>query len=341
MIKEAIARAIEKKDLTRREMEGVMEEILTGKATSGQIACFLTALRAKTETVEEITGAVIVMRKHVTKIRIKKDTVLDTCGTGGDRKGTFNISTAAAFVAAGLGIVVAKHGNRSISSLCGSADLLEQLGVDINMDEVRAKNCLEEIGIAFLFAPNFHPAMKFAMPVRQEIGIRTLFNLLGPLTNPADATHQLVGVYAPVWTEVVARVLKNIGTKHALVVHGEDGLDEITTTGRTKVSELKGASITTYTIKPENFGIKRTKIRNLYGATAGYNSKILKDILEGKRGPQRDIVLLNAGAAIYAADRARSIKEGVKLAAESIDSGAALKKLELLRKYSRKNEGRA
>jgi len=335
MIKEAIAKVIDRINLTRRQMEEVMEEILTGKATNSQIACLLTALRAKGETVDEITGAVAVMRRHVNRINIKKGTVLDTCGTGGDRKGTFNISTAAAFVAAGCGIVVAKHGNRSISSLCGSADLLERLGIDINMDANKAKACLEKVGIAFLFAPNFHPAMKYAMPVRQEIGIRTLFNLLGPLTNPADATHQLVGVYASEWAEVIANVLKNLGTKHALVVHGEDGLDEITTAARTKVSELKNGKIRTYSIKPEDFGIKRVKINTLLGQDAACNAEILERTLEGGVGAQRDIVVLNAAAAIYAADRAKSIKEGIKLAKESIDSGAALNKLELLRKYSK------
>jgi len=336
MIKEAIAKVIESQDLAHHEMEEVMEEILTGKASPSQVACFLTALRIKGETVDEITGAVIVMRRHVNKIRLNKGVVLDTCGTGGDRKGTFNISTVAAFVAAGCGIAVAKHGNRSISSLCGSADLLEKLGIDITMDEVKAKACLEEVGIAFLFAPNFHPAMRYAMPVRQEIGIRTLFNLLGPLTNPADATHQLVGVYASQWTEVIARVLKNLGTRHALVVHGEDGLDEITITGKTKVSELKNGRIKTYVIKPQDFGIKRKEIKTILGGNTSCNAEILERILRGESGAQRDIVILNAGAAIYAADMAKNIKEGIRLAKESIDSGAALKKLELLRKYSKK-----
>ncbi|MCM8770903.1 MAG: anthranilate phosphoribosyltransferase [Candidatus Omnitrophica bacterium] len=335
MIKEAIAKIIERIDLSRHEMEEVMEEILTGKATHSQIACLLTGLRAKGETVEEITGAVAVMRRHVTRIEIKKETVLDTCGTGGDRKGTFNISTIAAFVAAGCGIVVAKHGNRCVSSLCGSADLLEELGVDINMDAERAKICLEKVGIAFLFAPNFHPAMKFAMPVRQEIGIRTVFNLLGPLTNPANAMHQLVGVYSAERTEVVARVLKNLGSRHVLVVHGEDGLDEITTTTQTRVSELKDGKIRNYIIKPQDFGIKCTKINNLSGGNAAYNIAILEDVLEGKKGPARDIVLLNAGAAIYVADKAKNILEGIEMAKESIDSGQALKKLELLRQYSK------
>lgn len=335
MIKGAIAKLIEEKDLTRIEMEKVMEQILTGEATDAQIACFLTALRAKEETVEEITGAVVVMRRHVNKINIRKDTVLDTCGTGADMKGTFNISTAAAFIAAGAGIVVAKHGNRSISSLCGSADLLEELGIDINMDEIRAKACLEKVGIAFLFAPNFHPAMKYAMPVRQEIGIRTLFNLLGPLTNPAGATHQLVGVYSDEWTEPIANVLKKVGTKHALVVHGEDGLDEITITAKTKISELKNGKIRTYTIEPKDFGFKRANIRSLIGGNICCNANILKDILEGRRGPQRDIVLLNAGAAIYAADRTKSIGEGIRIAEDSLDSGRALKKFEALQQFSK------
>lgn len=336
MIKDAIAKVIERNNLTRFEMQRVMEQILTGQATPSQIACFLTAMRSKGETVEEITGAVMVMRKHVTRIVIKRDAVLDTCGTGGDMKGTFNISTAAAFVAAGSGILVAKHGNRSVSSMCGSADLLEQLGIDIMMDAQKAKLCLENTGIAFLFAPNFHPAMKFAAPVRREIGIRTMFNILGPLTNPAGATHQLIGVFSDDWAEPLARVLKNLGTKHALIVHGEDGLDEITTAGRTKVAELKNGAIKTYYIKPEDFGFRRARMRSLMGGTVSGNRAILEAVLSGRRGPHRDIVLLNAGAAIYAADKAKSIKAGIALAKESVDSGRAMATLQALRECSKK-----
>jgi anthranilate phosphoribosyltransferase len=335
MIKEAIAKLVENVNLTRLEMQKVMEEILTGAATNSQISALLLLLHKKGETLEELTAAVEVMRKHSRRIKIKKEVILDTCGTGGDKKGSFNISTASAFVVSGAGITVAKHGNRSVSSCCGSADLLEALGIDINMDESKVKTCLEEIGIAFLFAPNFHPAMKYALPVRQEIGVRTMFNLLGPLTNPAGATHQLVGVYDQRWAEPLAAVLKNLGTVHALIVHGEDGLDEITTTSSTFVSELKDGKVRNYKISPPEFDIKYAKPDDLLGGKPDLNAQILRELLEGKTSPYRDAVLLNAGAAIYVSDKAKDIKEGIRLAEDSINSGAALKKLELLRQYSK------
>jgi anthranilate phosphoribosyltransferase len=276
------------------------------------------------------------MRRHASKVRARHKTVLDTCGTGGDTKGTFNISTAAAFVAAASGITVAKHGNRSISSFCGSADILEALGIDINMGKDRIEYCLDKIGIAFLFAQNLHPAMKYAMPARKAIGKRTIFNILGPLSNPAQATHQLVGVYERKWTRVLAEVLKNLGSLHVMVVHGEDGLDEITTTGFTHVSELFNGQVHNHKIAPEDFGLRRARLKDLAGGNSSDNAAILMDILDGKRSPKRDIVLLNAGAAIYVADKAKSIKAGIKLAAEAIDSGRALKKLELLKEFSRR-----
>lgn len=334
MIKEAIAKIIEKVNLTQVEIEAVMEEIMTGKALPSQIASFLTALRMKGETSDEITGCVLVMRRYATQIKAIKDVLLDTCGTGGDKKGTFNISTISAFVAAGAGLVVAKHGNRSVSSSCGSADLLEGLGVKIEIEPDRVENCIEKIGIGFLFAPLLHGAMKYATPVRREIGIRTIFNILGPLSNPAGATHQLLGVYDEKLTEPLAKVLGNLGLKHALVVHGEDGLDEVTTTCGTVVSELKDGNVRNYEIKPEDFGIKRARLEDLRGGDIALNVKIANDVLNGKSGPHRDIVLLNAGCAIYVGDKAKDFKEGIRLACESIDTGKALKKLEELKEYT-------
>lgn len=334
MIQEAIEILSQSKDLSRNQMQAVMEEIMSGKVDTPQIISFLTLLDKKGETIDEITASVSVMRKYATKIDVDKDTVLDTCGTGGDKKGTFNVSTIVAFVASGSGITVAKHGNRSVSSCCGSADILEALGININMPKEQIARCLNDIGIAFLFAPNLHPAMKYAMPARKQIGKKTIFNVLGPLTNPAGATHQLVGVWDGRWTEILAAVLGNLGTVHALVVHGQDGLDEITTTTKTLVSEFYKGKLNNYELVPEDFGIKRARIEDLSGGSAFDNAKILLDILKGKPGPKRDIVLLNAAAAIYVADKAKSIKEGITLACESIDSARALKKLELLKEYS-------
>ena len=336
MIKEAIEIISQGKDLTADLMQQVMEEIMAGKVDTQQIVSFLTHLSEKRETIEELTAAAQVMRHHVTKINTKHKVILDTCGTGGDRAGTFNISTIVAFVASGCGISVAKHGNRSVSSRCGSADILEALGININMSKEKIERCLDEIGIAFLFAQNLHPAMKYASLARKQIGRRTLFNILGPLTNPAGATHQLVGVYDRHWTEIVANVLSNLGTVHALILHGEDGLDEITTTAKTLICEEYKGAIKNYEVSPEDFGIRRAKLEDLSGGTSSDNAKILLDVLNGKSGPQRDIVLLNAGAAIYVADKANSIKEGIELARESLDSKKALEKLELLKKYSLK-----
>lgn len=334
MIEEATGKLSQGVNLTKDQMQGVMEEIMTGGAETSRIVAFLTALNKQGETEEELTAAAEVMRRHVTRIHTNKEVILDTCGTGGDRKGTFNVSTVVSFVACGAGITVAKHGNRSVSSCCGSADILEAIGVKIDMGVEDLEKCLNEIGIAFLFAQKLHPAMKFAMPARKQIGAKTMFNILGPLTNPAGANHQLVGVYDSRWLEILARVLGNLGAAHAMVVHGKDGLDEITTTASTLVSEVKQSKITNYEISPQDFGLKIARPQDLMGGGVSDNVRILLDVLNGKPGPKRDIAILNAGAAIYAADKVSSIKEGMKLAAESIDSKRALKKLEALKEHS-------
>lgn len=334
MIREATEKLSEAKDLSFGEMQSVMEEIMAGKAGTPEIASFLVLLSKKGETVEELTAAVKILRQYATRVNTRHRLILDTCGTGGDRKGTFNISTAAAFIASGCGIAVAKHGNRSVSGRCGSADILEALSININMGIDKIEKCLDEVGIAFLFAPGLHPAMKHAMPARKQIGRRSIFNILGPLSNPAGATHQLVGVFDKDLTGILAQVLLNLGSIHALVVHGADGLDEITTTAETFISEARSGKLENYEISPEDFGFKRSSLEDLSGADAPSNARILLDLLNGKGGPKRDAVLLNAGAAIYAADKAGSIKEGIELARESIDSGKALKKLELLKEHS-------
>lgn len=337
MITEATQRLIQKIDLSRDEMQSVMEEIMSGSVATEQIVSFLDALNNKGETIDEITAAATVMRRHSVKISSDKKVILDTCGTGGDKKGTFNVSTIAAFVVSGCGVCVAKHGNRSVSSSCGSADILEAVGVNINMSKETIEKCLDEIGIAFLFAPNMHPAMKYAMAARKQIGKRTIFNIMGPLCNPAGATHQLIGVFAPGLTENLAKVLGNMGTIHALVVHGKDGLDEITTTTSTIISEFHNGILNNYKIAPEDFGFKKTGLEDLLGGNISDNVQIMLEVFNGKPGSKRDIVLLNAAAALYAADGAKSIKEGINLASESIDSGRTLKKLALLKEYSRLN----
>ncbi|MFA5096888.1 MAG: anthranilate phosphoribosyltransferase [Candidatus Omnitrophota bacterium] len=335
IIKEAIKKLIEKQDLTPEQMRGAMYDILSGVNETADIIEFLTRLNEKGETVEELTAAVEIMLKYVDPVIVDKPNILDTCGTGGDKKGTFNISTISAFVASGAGVVVAKHGNRSVSSSCGSADILEALGVNINMDKTRIKKCLEEIGIAFLFAPNLHRAMKNVAGARKQIAGKTMFNILGPLINPARATNQLIGVYGAQWPPILARVLHNLGTRHVLVVHGLDGLDEVTTADKTQISEVNQGEFRDYEITPEEFGFKRARAEDLLGGSLFDNVQIARDILEGRNGFKRDIVLLNAGCAIYAADKAASISEGIELARQSIDSRSALRKLELLKEYSR------
>jgi len=340
MIRGIIKKLAEKKDLSPQELRAALEEIFSGSVATADIVEFLASLNDKGETVEELTAAVEVMLKYVEPIVVNKPNILDTCGTGGDRKDTFNISTISAFVASGAGITVAKHGNRSVSSKCGSADVLEALGVNINMDRPLIKKCLEEIGIAFLFAPNLHPVMKHVMPARKQAGRKTMFNILGPLINPARATNQLIGVYGGHWTKILARVLFNLGSEHVLVVHGEDGLDEVTTTGKTLISEVDKGEFKDYEISPGDFGIKRAGLEDLSGADPEKNKRIVREVLSGEPGARRDIVLLNAACAIYAANKAASIKEGLKLAAGSIDSGSAMKKLELLIEYSEGRHGR-
>ncbi|MBI3600837.1 MAG: anthranilate phosphoribosyltransferase [Nitrospinae bacterium] len=334
MIREAIAKVIEKRDLTESEMSGAFEEIMSGGASPAQIGSFITALRMKGETVDEITGAAKVMREKALHIKTKSKTIVDTCGTGGDESGTFNISTTTAFVAAGAGLTVAKHGNKSVSSKSGSADVLRTLGVNIEAEVSHVEKCLDEIGIGFLFAPLLHSAMKFAIGPRREIGIRTIFNILGPLTNPAGAHSQVLGVYDHRLTEPLSKVLCRLGSTHVFVVHGADGLDEITLTGKTYISELKGGEIKNYEIVPEDFGLKRCKNEELLGGDSEINARITLDILNGKKGPQRDIILLNAAAAITAGGKARDLKEGIGAASEAIDSGMAMKKLEGLRRLT-------
>lgn len=336
MIKDLIKELIQKKDLSQDQMQSVMNEILSGVTETADIINFLSALNDKGETIQELTSAVKVMLKFVDPIIVDKPNILDTCGTGGDKKGTFNISTITAFVASGSGVTVAKHGNRSVSSKCGSADILEALGVNINVDKAGIKRCLEEVGIAFLFAPNLHPAMKYVMLARKQMARKSMFNILGPLINPARATNQLIGVYGLEWTKILAGVLYNLGSVHVLVVHGKDGLDEVTTTDKTFVSEVNQGKFNDYEIVPEDLGFKRASLKDLMGGAVSDNVQIVKDVLTGKKGSYRDIVLLNSGCAIYAADRAKTIKEGIRLAIDSIDSGKALKKLELLKEYSNK-----
>lgn len=320
------------KGLSVSESIDVFTEIMSGKATDAQIAAFIVALRIRGETPEEITGAATVMREKAIHV-LPKDpvNVVDTCGTGGDNAGTFNISTAAAFVAAGAGAVVAKHGNRSVSSKCGSADVLESLGINISIDADKMKECLDTIGICFLFAPSLHKAMKYAIGPRKEIGIRTIFNILGPLTNPSLASSQLLGVFSPDLTETMAQVLKNMGTRNAYVVHGLDRLDEISICSDTRVSELANGTVRTYMISPEDFGIKRALHEDILGGSAQENAEIIGNVLSGKKGPHRDIVIFNAAYAIAAAGIAANPRDGIDLASNSIDSGAAREKLRLLR----------
>ncbi|NPA62661.1 MAG: anthranilate phosphoribosyltransferase [Methanococci archaeon] len=327
MIENAIKKIVEFKDLDKKEAEEVMEEIMSGYAKPTQIASLLTALRMKGETIDEITAFAEIMRKHSIKIHPNVPKLLDTCGTGGDNLNTFNISTATAFVVSTY-VPVAKHGNKAVSSKSGSADVLEALGVNLNVPMEKIKRSIEELGIGFLFAPQFHPAMKYATPVRRDLGIRTVFNVLGPLTNPANANYQLMGVYDEKLTEKLANVLKNLGLKGALVVHGS-GMDEITTIGKTKISEMKNGEIKTYYIDPEDFGIKKAKLEEIKGGDAEENAKIIREIFEGEEvGAKRDIVVLNAAFALYIADETKNVEEGIKLAEKSIDSGKALKKLE-------------
>ncbi len=335
-ITEAITHVVNGNDLSEGEMQSVMNQIMSGEATPVQIGSFLTALRMKGETVEEITGAARVMRDKVTPIDSGVDfaeggILLDTCGTGGDGSGTFNISTTSAFIVAGCGVTVAKHGNRSVSSTCGSADVLEAAGVNLSLNADQVGDCIKKIGIGFLFAPSLHGAMKYAIGPRREIGIRTVFNILGPLTNPAGANVQVLGVFSKALTEPLAAVLAKLGSMRALVVHGEGNLDELTITGKTTISELKDSNVSTYTINPEDIGLNRADIADLQGGKdTGESAYIMRAILAGETGPRRDMVLLNGGAALMAAGLTSDLAGGVALAAECIDSGKALQKLDEL-----------
>jgi anthranilate phosphoribosyltransferase len=336
MIKEAIAKIVTGANLTEGEAETVMREIMQGEATDAQIAAYITALRMKGETVEEITGSARVMREKAFPVKLTAPFQVDTCGTGGDLSNTFNISTTVAFVVAGAGVAVAKHGNRSVSSKSGSADVLQALGVNIEMPSSRLEECLVEVGIAFLFAPMMHQAMKYAIGPRREVGIRTIFNVLGPLTNPAGVKAQIMGVYAVELTDVLAQVLGNLGADRAYVVHGMDGLDEITITDRTKVSEFREGSVNNYFVHPSDFDLPTGKKEDLLGGDAKQNAAITIDVLKGQKGPCRAVVLLNAAAGIAASGKAKDLRDGIRIAAEAIDSGAAMEKLKQLKKFTNK-----
>ncbi len=336
MLKKFIAKVVDRQDLSEAEASQAMDQIMGGQAPSTQIASLLTGLRMKGETEPEITGFARAMRGKAIAIRPGDgECVVDTCGTGGDGIGTFNISTAVAFVAAGGGLTVAKHGNRSVSSRSGSADVLEALGVNIGLAPEKVAMALQELKLAFLFAPSFHPAMKYAAAPRREIGIRTVFNLLGPLSNPAGASAQLIGVYDGALTETMARVLGELGVKRAFVVHGLDGLDEITLTTGTKVSRLEGGKVDTFHIAPEDLGLARCRPEDLGGGTARENALRLREVLSGRKGPLRDATLLNAAAVITAAGAAADFREGIGAAARSIDDGSALEALDRLVRVSR------
>lgn len=335
MFKDFLNRLVEGKDLREDEASEAMSSIMDGKALPTQIASFLTALRMKGETVQEITGFARAMRAQALSIRaMNGECVVDTCGTGGDGNNTFNISTAVAFVAAGHGLTVAKHGNRSVSSRCGSADVLETLGVNINLSPEKVQKCLQEIGIAFLFAPLFHPAMMHAIGPRREMGIRTVFNLLGPLTNPAGANVQIIGVYRKDLIGPIAEVLRNLGCKGGLVVHGEDHCDEMSITGKTFISQLRRGRIESYEFAPEDIGLKRRTLEQIQGGTAQENANILLEILKGAQGPRREVVLLNASAVFMAAERVSNLRDGIEMAEESINSGRAMRKLKELIQFT-------
>ncbi len=335
MIKEALTKIVSGSDLSMAEAKEVMREIMQGQATQAQIGAFLTALRMKGETADEIAGCAQAMRESAIEVKPKQNILVDTCGTGGDGSGTFNISSTVAFVAAGAGLAVAKHGNRSVSSRCGSADLLQALGVNLELSAEQVARCIDEVGIGFLFAPLLHPAMKHALGPRQEIGLRTIFNILGPLSNPAGAKRQLLGVYDGGLTELMAEVLRALGAEHAFVVHGADGLDELSVTGPNKLSRLHEGHIETYYLDPQELGLPRARLSDLAGGTTEDNVAITKALLEGEQGPKRDIVLLNAAAVLMAGGKTNSLNEGLALAAEAIDRGDAMRKLEQLIAFSR------
>jgi anthranilate phosphoribosyltransferase len=343
---EAIRRVIEGRHLSRDEAESVMRGIMSGASTDAQIAAFLTALRMKGETVEELTGFALVMREKAARVRPRADVaaalsgtdremLVDTCGTGGDATGTFNISTATAFVIAGAGIRVAKHGNRSVSSPCGSADVVEALGIRIDLSAESVARCIDETGIGFLYAPLLHDAMRYVMLARREMRIRTVFNLLGPLCNPAGANAQVLGVYSERLTETMAQVLCDLGARRALVVHGSDGLDEVTITGESKISEVRDGNIRTYYVTPEDFGLQRAPLAQIQGGDATRNAEIIRNVLSGVPGARRDVVLLNASAGLVAGGKSESMRQAIALARSSVDSGEALRRLDQLARLTR------
>jgi anthranilate phosphoribosyltransferase len=337
---EAIEQLLSGKALDREQARGVMDQVMAGEATSAQIAGVVIAMRAKGESVEEMTGFVDSMRAHATRLNLTVDAI-DTCGTGGDRAGTFNISTAAALVAAGAGIPVAKHGNRAASSRCGSADVLEALGVDITLGPEGVRACIEEVGMGFCFAPTFHPAMRHAGPARRELGVRTVFNVLGPLANPAQVRRQALGVGAPALAPLMVRVLRDLGHERALVFFGQDGLDELSTTATSRVFHLEKGDVKEYELDPGQLGLPRAAAADLLGGTPPENAALVRQILEGKKGPQRDVVVLNAAAAVIAGGRAEDWRQARKVAEESIDGGGAGRVLDRLISRSQELKGKA
>ncbi len=333
IIRDAISKLVRGEDLSPSEMAECMTEIMDGKCTPAQIGSFLTALTIKGETVDEITQAALIMRKKAVKISSPPGTI-DTCGTGGDMKGTINISTTAALILSALGVPVAKHGNRAASSQSGSADVLEALGVKIDLPPEKVERSLYEVNFGFLFAPLFHPAMKYAIGPRKEIGIRTIFNILGPLTNPAGAKRQLLGVFSEKLTDIIAMVLCNLGSEYAMVVHGKDGMDEITTIDETVVARCMDGKVETFTMRPEEFGIKRATMNDILGGDKDYNAEITLQILSGRKGPRRDIVCINAAMGLIVAGKADGYLEAMEMVNEVIDSGNAMKKLEEIKRFT-------
>jgi len=322
------------KDLNKKEMKKIMGKIMTGELPESLIGALLTALSIKGETVEEITAAAIIMRNFAEKIKINKRIRLDTCGTGGDEKGTINVSTASAFILSSGGVSVVKHGNRSVTSKCGSADVIEALGGNINLDPNQVGDMINNINFGFLYAPTFHKAMKYAAPVRKSLSIKTIFNLLGPLTNPGNTNYQVVGVFKPELTSKIASALKNMGSKRVMVVHGMECLDEISITRETKISELNNGEIRDYYISPEDFGLKRGKLKEIMGGCKEKNASIIRDVFEGEKGTIRDFILLNAGAGFYVTGKSKTIEEGISFAEKLIDSGKTKKKLDEFIEYS-------
>jgi len=335
--KENLAKIVAKQNLTEAEMGEMLSEILSGEITDAQIGAFMAALATKGETFVELAGAATAMSRKANRIQADATTVVDTCGTGGDGAQTFNISTTTAFVVAGCGVTVAKHGNRSVSSQCGSADVLETLGVRLDTDPEIVEEAVQELGIGFLFAPVYHGAMRYAMTARKEVGIRSIFNMLGPLTNPAGANCQLLGVYAPQLTEMFAHALSRLGAKRAFVVHGHDGLDEISVCAPTRVSELNDGMIRTFDLNPEEYFGDLARPEDMIGGSLQENAEITRRILEGEKGPRRDVVLINSAAALVTAEKADGFKSGITLAETAIDDGSAKEKLEALIRFTQEN----